>query len=77
MGAILYWTGTTSSGVAATAHGTLFTTELEIDVQVYQEFREVASIISDTSLTLSNAFTSDILTGQLISRMQYFSERNG
>ena len=78
-GSDIVLTGTiTSSGVAVTGSGTLFTTELEIGDWIAGssgEFREVASIISDTSLTLSNAFTSDILTGQSISRMQYFSER--
>lgn len=78
-GSDIILTGTiTSSGVAVTGSGTQFTTELEIGDWIAGssgEFREVASIISDTSLTLSNAFTSDILTGQSISRMQYFSER--
>lgn len=53
-----------SSGTTVTGTGTSFTTELEPGYVLYsivlKEYREIASIESDTSLTLVVAFSSDV-----------------
>lgn len=72
-------TGTiTSSGTAVTGSGTLFQTELYVGAFIAgtaNEYREVLSIASDTSLTLVTAFSVDIGSAQNVTRLQALAER--
>ena len=68
----------TSASTAVTGSSTLFQTELFVGAfiaGVAGEYREVAAISSDTSLTLVAAFSSDIGSAQLFTRLQMVSER--
>ena len=72
-------TGTiTSSGTTVTGSGTLFLSELFSGAFIAgtaNEYREVLSIASDTSLTLSAAFSVDIAVAQSYTRLQSLAER--
>lgn len=74
-------TGTiTSSGVSVTGSGSAFLTELAIGdfiAGTANEFREVTAIASDTALTLAEAFTVDIASGQAAKRVTTLAERLG
>lgn len=72
-------TGTiTSSGATVTGSSTLFTTELAIGDLIAgttNDFKEVLSISSNTSLTLVASFASDIVSAQSIKRRPTLAER--
>lgn len=72
-------TGTiTSSGTTVTGSGTLFLSELFLGAFIAgtsNEYREVLSIASDTSLTLSAAFSVNIAVAQSYTRLQSLAER--
>lgn len=78
-GADITLTGTiTSSGTSVTGSGTAFTTELAIGdfiAGTANDYKEVASITNNTSLTLVSGFGSDIVSGQAFKRIQFFAER--